>query len=102
MAQELSVHLQQPLNYWASRGTAEVDFLISTVLKKAETILPLEVKSGKNTKNKSITEYEKKYSPPLLIRTSQLNLKLDKKMLNIPLYSLGFMRNFFKLIQDEM
>jgi predicted AAA+ superfamily ATPase len=68
--------------YWTSEGKAEVDFLI----QYKNTIIPVEVKSDENIRNKSLTNYHKKYAPPLRIRYSLKNLCLDDGLLNIPLF----------------
>lgn len=100
VAQELSEHLRQPLHYWTSQGTAEVDFLISVLMNGRETIVPIEAKAGESTKNKSLTEYGKNFHPPVLIRTGTRNLKLDARMLNLPHYALGALPGILRLIPD--
>ncbi|MFO7928204.1 MAG: ATP-binding protein, partial [Candidatus Humimicrobiaceae bacterium] len=80
--------------YWTSGRTAEVDF----VFDLKDNIFPLEVKSGKNPKAKSLRVYREKYMPTLAIRTSPLNLKLDGDLLNIPLYSLFNLRNIIEYV----
>ncbi len=52
--------------FWKSSNTAEVDYLI----QHETDIIPLEVKSGKNTRSKSLLEYRKKYRPKQAVRTS--------------------------------
>ncbi len=68
--------------YWASGNTAEVEF----VIQLKNDIIPVEVKSDRNVKGKSLSEYRKTYQPPLSVRFSTLNLKRDGDFLNIPLY----------------
>ncbi len=51
-------------------------------------IIPLEVKAGINPKSKSLQSYNNRFQPPLLLRTSLLNMKLDDRLCNIPLYGL--------------
>ena len=41
------------LNYWQSKYTTEVDF----VLQSSPWIIGVEVKAGKNTKSKSLSEF---------------------------------------------
>jgi hypothetical protein len=81
IAQELAAK-NKNLFYWASAGSAEIDFLI----EKDHGIYPLEVKSGNNKKKKSLFVYDKKYLPSKLIKASNMNLKLDGKIYNYPLY----------------
>lgn len=68
--------------YWTSEGKAEIDFLIS---HKSENF-PIEVKSGLQTKAKSLSVFTKLYTPKLRIRISQNNLILDDGLLNVPLF----------------
>jgi predicted AAA+ superfamily ATPase len=77
--------LQRDLYYWRSESRkAEVDFL--TVVDG--TVVPLEVKAGINPRSKSLLSYAERYHPPLLARTTLLNLRQDDKILNIPLYAI--------------
>jgi len=82
VAQELIASRQQPLYYWTSSGTAEIDFLV----EQDHEIYPLEVKSGNSSKKKSLLVYEEKYHPKKLIRTTPMNLKHDGDIYNYPLY----------------
>jgi predicted AAA+ superfamily ATPase len=72
------------IHYWTSEATAEVDF----VFADDRDIYPVEVKSGGNLRAKSLRVYRDKYSPPIAIRASLSNLRLDDGLLNIPLYAL--------------
>jgi predicted AAA+ superfamily ATPase len=88
VAQELIRAGQQNLHYWRSKGgKAEIDFLCEI----DGTIYPLEVKAGINPKSKSLLSYDKQFAPPLLLRSTQLNLKRDAKTCNIPLYAIGIL-----------
>jgi predicted AAA+ superfamily ATPase len=68
--------------YWKSNNLAEVDFL----LQYQNMIIPIEVKSDENIRSKSLTFYRKSFQPPISIRYSLRNLKLDSGLLNIPLF----------------
>ncbi len=68
--------------YWTSDGIAEIDFVINY---KGHNI-PIEVKTGDNTKAKSMIVFNKRYKPDLSVRISNKNLSLDGKLLNIPLF----------------
>jgi len=68
--------------YWKSGNHAEVDFIIPF----KHMIVPVEVKSARNVKSHSLALYRDLYAPPLALRVSLLNLKLDENLLNIPLY----------------
>lgn len=68
--------------YWASPGTAEVDFLLQHGLH----LLPVEVKTGTSLNGKSLRIYCKQFSPEFAIRYSMANLRQDDRLLNIPLF----------------
>lgn len=68
--------------YWKSGSHAEVDFVVSL----GGTIIPVEVKTARNVKSRSLALYRKLYQPELALRYSLLNLKLDDDLLNIPLF----------------
>ncbi len=68
--------------YWKSKNTAEVDFVVQV----GSEIVPIEVKSEKNDRAKSLAEYRKKYEPNYSVKTSMKILSGDEKLRNIPLY----------------
>jgi predicted AAA+ superfamily ATPase len=72
--------------YWKSNNTAEVDFII----QNGSDIVPIEVKSERNVKTKSLAEYGKKYSPRLSIVLSMKNLSSGR----IPLYMLWKLKQY--------
>jgi len=76
--------------YWTSEGKAEIDFLIED---KGHCI-PIEVKSGTETKAKSLAVFKNLYAPKLRIRVSNLNLKLTDDLLNIPLFFAEYIDRF--------
>ena len=55
--------------YRTSNANAEVDFITQI----SEKIIPIEVKSGENTKSKSLKIYREKYHPIVSIRFSMLD-----------------------------
>lgn len=69
-------------HYWASGNKAEVEFIVQSGLE----VIPVEVKSGTSVTERSLIEYNKRYSPGLRIRYSMLNLKRDDSFINIPLF----------------
>ncbi|MBN1984227.1 MAG: ATP-binding protein [Chitinivibrionales bacterium] len=74
------------LFYWhrnAPGSEAEVDFLF----QKGETIIPIEVKSGKSGSLKSLQLFLKENNTPFGVRFSMLPLSLHEKILSIPLYA---------------
>jgi len=73
------------LNYFTF-GRYEIDFMFQD---KSGNIIPIEVKSGKNTSSVSFSAYNEKYNPKQRIRYSLLNYKIDSNITNIPLYLCG-------------
>ena len=61
-----------------------MDFLI-----ERGGVFPLEVKAGVNPKSKSLRSFDAQFAPPLLVRSTLLNLKKDARLLNIPLYAVA-------------
>ncbi len=72
--------------FWKSGGIAEVDY----VIQKGIDVIPIEVKSARRTRSRSLTEYRKKYSPRIAVRTSFRNIARHSdeygEVLEIPLY----------------
>jgi predicted AAA+ superfamily ATPase len=83
-----------PICYWTSSATAEVDF----VIQNQDHILPIEVKSGYNLASRSLRVYRSRYAPKLSVRFSLQNLKFDNGLLNVPLYLIGEFPRLLKLI----
>jgi predicted AAA+ superfamily ATPase len=82
VAQELSAQGISNLYYWASKGDAEVDFILETPKK----IVPLEVKARRNISSRSLTSYIQKYQPELALRASLKNFDRQRSIVNLPLY----------------
>lgn len=93
VAQELCVSYDRDLNYWASNGSAELDFILS----KENKIYPLEVKSGESKHKQSLISYATKFKSKKLLRTSLLNLKQDGDLLNCPLYLISRILDFVSI-----
>jgi len=51
--------------------------------------LPLEVKSGANTKAKSLGVYMEKYKPQTAVRCSLSNYNRSENLIDIPIYAIG-------------
>lgn len=75
--------------YWKSQNIAEVDFVIGFGTK----IIPIEVKSERNTKSRSLTEYRKRYNPEISLLISMNNIS-GEKIKNIPLYLLWKIKDY--------
>jgi predicted AAA+ superfamily ATPase len=88
VANQLTTHDFDPLYYWTSGNTAEVDF----ILQHNNELFPLEVKSGMNRNTKSLRSYEAKNKPRLLIRTSPRKAIQDGNFINLPLYGLAALK----------
>ncbi|MFN2314641.1 MAG: DUF4143 domain-containing protein [Bacteroidales bacterium] len=84
--------------YWRSGNTAEVDFL----LQHENNIIPVEVKSDENIRSKSLAFYRKEYHPPLSIRFSLRNLKLDDGLINIPLFMVDYTGKLIRHLNEHI
>lgn len=72
------------LHFWRNeKGTKEVDFL----LMQEGKIIPVEVKSGSNTKSDSLNEYVRLFKPEYSIRISEKNFGFENNIKSIPLYA---------------
>ncbi|MGE0009608.1 MAG: DUF4143 domain-containing protein [Candidatus Babeliales bacterium] len=69
VAQELVASGSKKLYYWASEGTAELDFLF----EDDHEIYPLEAEAGESQRKKSLLVYGQKYNPSVLYRTTLMN-----------------------------
>lgn len=82
--QQLVASSAQPY-YWGSQSTHEVEF----VLKLADGVIPVEVKSGSNVRSKSALYFANKYECPYIIRVSTKNFGSENNIHSIPLYAAG-------------
>ncbi|MBQ3014647.1 MAG: ATP-binding protein [Clostridia bacterium] len=90
---ELLKSVDDTAYYWSSGNTAEVDFIVQS----GTEIVPIEVKSEKNVKARSLSEYRKKYTPKYSVKTSMKHETDGEEVLNIPLYLISRMANFTKI-----
>lgn len=72
------------LNYWESKGTAEVQFVID---KNGESI-PIEISMETNPKAKNLKIYEDINKPKYSIKVTQENFSLEGNCRKIPFYAL--------------
>jgi predicted AAA+ superfamily ATPase len=85
--QELKFSGVSPLFYWGrDKGTSEIDF----ITQAGGEIIPIEVKSAKNTKSQSLKVYMQEFHPAKAIRVSLKNYGHEKNLHSIPLYMIGF------------
>ena len=87
---ELVKSVDDSLYYWSSGNTAEVDF----ILQCGSEIVPIEVKSERNVKARSLAEYRKKYTPKYAVKTSMKSETNGEEVLNIPLYLISGLKRF--------
>jgi len=80
--QSLVSHFEVPPRYWTSGGQAEIEFL----LQRGGDVHPIEVKSGRSLRSKSLGVYRSSFGPRLAVRLSLGNLDLRDGLLNVPLY----------------
>ena len=74
--------------YWtAPNAKAEIDFVIQI----SGAVIPVEVKAAENPQAKSLKSYIEKYNPKLAIRTSMSDYREEVRMVNVPLYSIGYL-----------
>lgn len=89
---ELLKSVDDTAYYWSSGNTAEVDFIIQC----STEIVPVEVKSERNVKARSLAEYRKKYMPKYSVKTSMKHETDGEEVVNIPLYLISQMASFMK------
>ncbi|GHU08391.1 ATPase [Spirochaetia bacterium] len=81
--QELKAVTGNPILYWANeKGHSEVDFIV----QHENEIIPIEVKSDRRTKSKSLNVYINEYKPAHAVRTSLKNYGKENNLYSIPLY----------------
>lgn len=90
VAQELRASGVRELFCWEGR-TSEIEFLLET----PSGIIPLEVKSGRVTRSKSLNVFEQRYHPKQSIVLSAKNVKISGSRLYVPIYSAGQMVRLF-------
>ena len=72
------------LHYWASKSSAEVDFLIVW----DGTVVPVGVKAAENNRSRSLSVYVDRYKPTLSLRVSSKNFGFERGIKSIPLYAI--------------
>ena len=84
--QQLQLMKQTNIHYWSpEEGIAEVDF----VIQSSGHIIPIEVKAEQNLRAKSLSEYIKRYTPSLVIRTSMAPYSKGEKVIDLPLFAIS-------------
>ncbi len=82
IAQELVANGLRKLHCWVERNS-EIEFL----LDGASGTVPVEVKSGRNTRSKSLSIFRKKYNPDVSIKLGAWNFSEGDGVLHLPLYA---------------
>ena len=102
VGQELLAHrspYERPeLFYWHRRkssSSAEVDYLTAA----AGRVIPIEVKSGKAGRLRSLTAFVERYRPPVAVRVYAGGYRRDGAIISVPLYALTSLRS---LLDDEI
>lgn len=95
--QSLSAQMDVPLRYWTGNRNAEVDFLLQYDMD----IIPIEVKSGINTRARSLSFYAETFNPQACLRYSEKNLIRQERIINIPLFMTDFTDKILKLSQSR-
>jgi len=90
VAQELRAAGVRELFCWEGR-TSEIEFL----LESPSGIIPVEVKSGRVTRSKSLTVFEKSYHPKQSIILSANNLRISGSRIYAPIYLAEQVAKFF-------
>ena len=87
---ELKTNVTSTVFYWsAEKGTAEVDYIIQLNGNN----IPIEVKANENLQAKSLKTFIEKYNTKINVRTSLSNYRKDERLINIPLYLIGNLKN---------
>lgn len=74
------------IHSWQSSGDAEIEFILP---HSSGIAVPVEVKSGKRTRSKSLETYRNRYNPALAIKLIGAGGGQDQKLLSLPLYYAG-------------
>ncbi|MCD4848186.1 MAG: AAA family ATPase [Candidatus Aegiribacteria sp.] len=82
VAQELVANGFKRLHCWTERNS-EIEFL----LDGTSGPIPVEVKSGRNTRSRSLSVFREKYDPEISVKLGAWNFSASKKVLLLPLYA---------------
>lgn len=77
------------LNYWKNEYESELDFILQS---EKGNIIPLEVKTSKHVKARSLNNYIKEYKPIYAIRVSERNFGFKDGIKSVPLYAVFCIR----------
>ncbi len=92
--QSLVANFEVMPRYWASQGTAEIDFL----LQRGASLLPVEVKAGTSRGGKSLGVYMSRFQPEVALRYSMNSLQWKNGILDIPLFLADWTARLLKIV----
>lgn len=87
VVQQLSAQGKK-LYYFKPSESMEIDL----VLEMQEEIVPVEIKSGRHKRSRSLNNYIQKYHPEYAIRISGLNFGFQEGIFSVPLYAVWCMK----------
>lgn len=87
VVQQLSAQGKK-LYYFKPSESMEIDL----VLEMQEEIVPVEIKSGRHKRSRSLNNYIQKYHPEYAIRISGLNFGFQEGIISVPLYAVWCMK----------
>lgn len=94
VAQELTAAGLRTLFYWTSGNDAEVDFLI----ERGGSIVPVEVKSGSNSRSKSLGVFRSRFAPQISVCLSPKPAASVRGLYEMPLYAAGLLDELLQRI----
>lgn len=99
VALELKAAGYSKLHSWQSSGDAEIEFLVSS---PSGVATPIEVKSGRRTRSKSLETFRQKYKPHLAIKLIGAAGGRSDGMLSLPLYYAGQVPKILKNSEADL
>ena len=86
--QQLLLENIEGIYYWSPQNArAEVDF----VIQREGKVVPVEVKAAENLQAKSLKVFQEKFNPPVSIKTSMADFRINGKLINLPLYAVSLL-----------
>lgn len=82
VAQELVASGIRKLHCWME-NQSEIEFLLDSTSGP----IPVEVKSGRKTRSRSLSVFRAKYDPEISVKLGAWNFSASKKLLHLPLYA---------------
>ena len=89
VCQTLSVNGIRPY-YWESRSSAELDFVYQD---REGRVIPVEVKSSRHVRSKSLHRFMELYEVPWGIRISERNFGFENQIKSVPHYGVFCIKN---------